>query len=62
VPTRTTYVSDNELARLAHVGRAFGVGIPTLIRLGVKLLLDDPLPAWAQEIVDALREPSLSDR
>lgn len=55
MPTRSTYLAEDESVRLAYVAERFDVGIPTLIRLSVKLLLDDPLPDWGQAIVDELR-------
>lgn len=55
MPTRTTHLSESELQRLTYVGQQLGLGVPTLIRLAVKHLLGDPLPEWAQRVVDELR-------
>jgi hypothetical protein len=57
MPTRTFYLPDDELERLKYTARQVGETPGVVVRLAVKALLGDPLPAWGRELVDELHGP-----
>ena len=55
MPTRSTYLSADESGRLDRAAAELEIGPSVLIRIAVKHLLGDPLPAWARAAA-AVRE------
>lgn len=52
----STYLSDDEFDRLKHIGERHDAGVSTMIHLAVKAFLGDPLPPWAERVLEELHD------
>jgi hypothetical protein len=60
VPTRTVHLSTAESVRLDELSARSGEGPSVLLRIAFRMLIGEPLPPWARELVIELR-PELDE-
>jgi len=54
LPRPSCYLTPDEYDRLKHIGERYDAGVSTMIHLAVKAFLGDPIPPWAEQLLDEL--------